>query len=859
MAIATVLLARGAAAGAISDRTTAKAPQASRSPESATAKPQIQAQPRANTAARFHLLLIVRDENGNPIDQARVTVYPGGAAAPLRGVTDTAGRLSISNLGAGTLRVVVEKEGFYALTISEVHAEEGQPIEVRLNHMQEFKESVEVKASTEGIDPAQMAQKQTLNATEILELPYTTTRDLRNALPLLPGVLPDLRGQIHVNGSASNQTLYVLDGFDISEPATGLLQLRVSTDAARSIDVEGSRTSVQYGRGSAGVLALDTAMGDDRFRFYATDFIPSVQQYHGLQFQNSTPRLAFSGPIKKGKAWFYEAVEGEFDENIYNNLPAEANTDYFWRFSNLTRVQVNLTPGNRLTGSVVEDRSHDDYGGLSLTQPLSTTATNLNSAHVANLKDQMSWTNGALLDVGFGFVEFNATSLPLGDQPYTQIPGSALGNFYMSSQTQARRYQVPVNFYLPPVDWHGHHQFQVGMDFERTNYDQMVARAPFTIQTCAAPSTPPGCNATNSNLLVRSVSFQENPNISENDSDVAGYVQDRWSPLGRLLVEPGLRFEHDSVIGKTNVSPRISSTFALTKDGETKLSAGVGLFYDRVDLSLLGLALAGQRQDLFYEPDGVTPIEPPVVTEFQATPAALVRPRSLNWSAGIERKLPFSVYLKTEFIEKRGMDGSDYLNAGGSPGANGVPSDGTFLLENQGQDHFDGVTISARHTFRGTYPVMLSYTWSRARTNTDLAATLDNPLWGPQLAGRLPWDSPNRVMGWGWLPLVRGFTFGYTLDWHTGYPFGVVNQEQELVGVPASMRFPNFVQVDVHVEKQFHFLHYEWAIRGGFNDVTGRDNPLLVDNNIDSPTFLQFTGISHRAFTGRIRFIGRTK
>jgi TonB dependent receptor/Carboxypeptidase regulatory-like domain len=812
-----------------------------------------------NTKSVLRLSVIVHDENGNPVGQARVSLYTTAAGLPIRAVTDAAGRVDFVGLTSNPTRMVVEKGGFYALTIAEIRADEQQPVEVELSHTQELKQSVEVKASTEGIDPAQTAQQQTLNATEILELPYTTTRDIRTALPLLPGVLPDLGGQIHVNGSASNQTLYVLDGFDISEPATGLLELRVSTDAVRSIDAEGSRTSAQYGRGSAGVLAIETSMGDDHLRFYSTDFVPSVQQYKGLRFQDATPRFAFSGPIKKGKAWFYEAVDGEFDQNIYDNLPENANTDYYWRFSNLLRAQVNLAQGNRLTASLVEDRSRDDHAGLSITQPLSTTTTDLDSAHAANVKDQISWADGGLFEAGFGFVESNANNRPLGDQPYIEIPGSALGNFYLTSRTQARRYEVPAKLYIPPSKWHGEHQFLVGVDLERTNYDQFYSRNPFTIETCASPFTPPGCTAANSDLLVRSVTFEGKSSFSENDSDFAAFLQDRWSPAGRVLINPGVRFEYDSILGKTNVSPRIASTVALTADGETKLSAGAGLLYDRTDLNLLGLALSGERQDVFYAPNGVTPISGPITTQFEATPSLLERPRALNWSVGLERKLPGSLYLKTEFIEKRGMDGFDYTNVGGGMGPGGVPASGLFVLENQREDRYDGVTISARHTFRARYPVMISYTWSRARTNTDLASTLDDPLYGPQLPGPLPWDSPNRVVGWGWLPLVRGFTLGYTLDWHTGYPFSLTNQDQELVGFPERSRFPDFWQVDIHMEKQFLFRGYQWALRGGFNDITGSENPFLVDNNIDSPLFRQFTGLQHRAFTGRIRFIGRKK
>jgi hypothetical protein len=807
----------------------------------------------------LRLALLVRDENGNPVGQARVDVYLNATAAPIRGITDAAGRVTFPNLSSNPVRMVVQKDGFYELTIADIHADEPQPVEVELSHTQELKQSVEVKASGEGIDPAQTAEQQTLNATEILGLPYTTTRDIRTALPLLPGILPDVGGQIHQYGSASNETLYELDGFDISEPATGLLELRVSTDAVRSIDAEGSRVSARYGSGSAGVLALETSMGDDHFRFSATDFVPSVQQHEGLKLQNVTPRFAFSGPIKKGKAWFYEAVDGEFDQNIYSNLPANADTDYFWRFSNLLRAQVNLTPGNRLTAGFVEDRSRDDYAGLSITQPLSTTTTNLDSTHLANIRDEMSWANGGLLTFGFGFIESHANNRPLGDETYVQIPGSAYGNFYLTSRAQARRYEIPANLYLPPAKWHGQHLVLVGIDIEHTSYDQFNFRAPYRIQTCASPSTPPGCNESNSTLLVRSVSFQGSPGFSESDSEVDEFIEDRWSPVSRILLQPGVRIEYDSLLGKGNASPRMASTFVLTSDGETKLSAGIGLLYNRTDLNLLGMALSGQRQDVFYAPDGVTPISPPVVTQFQAEPSLLARPRSLNWSIGVERKLPASVYLKAELIEKRGMNGFDYANIGGGVGAGGVPASGLFVLEDQREDRYDGVTISARHTFGGQYPIMISYTRSSARTNTALTSTLDNPLWGPQLPGPLPWDSPNRVVSWGWLPLIRGFTLGYTADWHTGYPFSLVNQDQELVGLPNRNRFPDFVQVDLHIEKQFLFRGYQWALRGGFNDITGSNNPFLVDNNVDSPTFLKFSGLQHRAFTGRIRFIGRKK
>lgn len=828
----------------------------------AASQPQTKSQASPPAAVnRLRLLVIVQDENGIVLPSAHVSLYPPGAAPALRGWTDAAGRQVFSDVSAGAYRLVIEKEGFYAVTLQEVNLPQTERIEVKLNRTQEYRESVQVTASTEAIDPAQVAATQNLNGREVLELPYPTTRDIRNVLSFLPGVLPDHGGQVHVNGSASNQALYTLDGFDISQPVSGLLNLRVSTDAIRGIEVQGSRASAEYGRGSAGFLNLETGMGDDHFRFYATDFVPSFQTNHGLKFQNTTPRFTFSGPIKQGKAWFYEAVEGEYDQDIFRELPAGANTDYFWRFSNLVRAQVNLTPGNRLAGSFVVNRSRDDFFGLSITRPLSTTTTDLHSAYLATLKDQASWSNGVLLETGFGFVQFGDNNRPLGDLPYVVIPGSALGNYYRTLNTTARRFEALAHLYLPPAHWHGRHQFLAGIDFERTTGAQSAARRPFTIQTCPTPKTPPGCTAQNSTLLERSVSFLGNQSFEQTILDAAGFVQDRWSVSDRLLFELGARIEGDDLLGRVNASPRLASTYALTSDRQTKLSAGIGLYYDRTSLEFLTRPLGGQRQDIFFQPNGVTPIFPPVIAQFQAAPSALEKSRSLNWSVGVERKLPAEVYLKGEFIEKRGMNGFDYQLTNSVIGANGVPSSGLFVLRNDREDKYDAVTISAKRTFRQIYPVLVSYTRSAARSNAVLDSTLDNPFFSPQLGGALPWDSPNRVLAWGWVPfrvpLLHAFTFGYTFDWRTGYAFSLVNRNQELVGLPDRTRFPDFETLNVHIEKQFHLFGFQWALRGGFNNVTGRKNPSVVDNNVDSPAFLTFGGFQHRAFTGRIRFLGR--
>jgi hypothetical protein len=796
-------------------------------------------------AGTASLLVTVRDENGLAVRSATVTLFPPNQAPTVSQITDYAGRTQFQHLQTGGYHLLVNKEGFYQLTENSVNVRPGSAIEVTLSHTQEFKQAVHVVYSPPTIDPSRAAATQKLSAEDVINLPYAVTRDIRTALPFMPEVLPDQNGQIHVDGADSNQIVYLLDGFDVTQPVNALNEIRVSTDAIRSVDLENSRESVEYERGSGGVLNLQTAMGDDHYRFTASDFVPSISNADGFHIQAFTPRVTFSGPIARGRAWFLDGVDGEYDHNVFTELPPGQNSDYVGRISNLARAQINLSPENQLSGSFLFNDYHEDHTNLSLLQPLSTTTQLVQPTYFVSLQDEVSRSNGLLLQAGFGAAQFSTTQTPLGTVPYIQQPGSAQGNYYMTSQDTARRYEGRLNVYLPAAGWHGNHQFLIGGDLERTTDSEAIERQPFTIENADG-------------TRERAVSFTGPTQFSQNNFDLAGYVQDRWSISRRLFLVPGFRVEGDDLIRSVLAAPRVAATYMVTNDAKTKVSAGAGLYYDRTNLALLEQALQGQRLDTFYGPDGVTGLGT-LTTAFASNMTALQAPRFLNWSLGVERELPGRIFLDTEFVERRGRYGFDYENLNSGIRSSGIPTSGLFVLQNNEQDRYDGVTFTARHTFGEGYNFMVSYMRSASTSNTVLRPSLDNPLFSPQLGGPLPWDSPNRILASGWLPVprVHAWTFAYSLDWHDGYTYSPMNQEQELVGLPDSQRFPRFFVLNAHVEKRFRLFGYELAIRGGFNDVTGRGNPSVVENNINAPNFGQFGGLQHRAFTGRIRFLGR--
>ena len=252
----------------------------------------------------------------------------------------------------------------------------------------------------------------------------------------------------------------------------------------------------------------------------------------------------------------------------------------------------------------------------------------------------------------------------------------------------------------------------------------------------------------------------------------------------------------------------------------------------------------------------------PVATTFSANTATLQSPRFLNWSLGLERKLPYAIYLKAEYLQRHGIRGFVYDTRANS-------SVGDFVLQNTRQDHYDALQITLRHNFRETFSLMGSYTRSHARSNQALDFNVDNPILAPQQPGPYLWDTPNRFLSWGYLPffplpIVHQLEVAYSMEARTGFAFNEVTDQQQLIGTPGSHRYPEYFSLNLQLEKRFHFFGYYLAVRGGFDNITGRCNPYVVNGvivtsadptlNHPEPTF---TACQGRAFTSRIRLLGR--
>jgi hypothetical protein len=782
------------------------------------------------------------DENGAAVAAARLNLTPY-KGMPLMGETDYAGRKEFSAIPSGTYTLHIEKEGFFAFNQAGIHVGEVSAVEVTLHHTREFPEQVNVVYSPPAIDPAKTQSSETLSNEEIINLPFPVDRDIRYSLPILPGVLQDSTGQLHVNGSSTRQVLDQMDGFNVSDPATGQFLTRVSVDALRSVDVAGSRYSTEFGKGSGGVINMRTATGDDHWRLTGTDFIPGISSKRGFTINDWTPRLMTSGPVRKGKAWFMDALEGEFDQSIYTELPVGADRNSVWRGSNLSRLQMNLAQNNNLTASLLVNSIFSPRNGLDPLDPVSTTQRYTANGYIFSARDQHLFDSGLLLEAGVAVSSFFSSVFPQGDQTYIETPNGTSGNYYFSNRGRGDRTEVIGNLFVPPLHASGRHEIKMGIDVDRVADYEDYDRQPYEV--LRADGT-----------LSRTVSFVNAPPFTRNNEETGGYAQDRWSPMSRIIVEPGIRFDTDEIVHGVAASPRIASTFLLNRSGRSKLSAGIGIYRDSSNLDILTRSLSGTRTDLFYDATGTILLQPPVVSTFSIGPNPLLFSRALNTSVAFEQALPKTTYLRVELIDRRTSDIWTFVNPGASTLPNG-PFTGQFELTNGRNDHYDSAGITLRHVFKQNHAVFASYTRSRALTNADFTYSLDGVLFSPQAGGPLPWDAPDRLTSWGYLPFLYKFDAAYTVDWRSGFPFSIENDSQEVVGAPDSLRFPQYFSLDLSLERRLTAFHYQWAVRGGVVNITKHGNYSYVNSNIDSSDYLSYSGAEGRSFILRIRLLGR--
>ena len=250
-------------------------------------------------------------------------------------------------------------------------------------------------------------------------------------------------------------------------------------DTVQTLEWDASRFSPEEGQGLGGTLEITTQMGDDRWRFGGTNFIPGFAAQNGLYLNHWSPRAEVLR-ARYGRAGPGFTIRSTpITRSARSSAARRPEPDRSLSAANLTRVQWNISDAQILTGSFLVNLSDDRRDGLCFLNPAETT---LNRRDVAVRGDDEGPVVGRRRPGGVRLCRYERLICArLRRAARLRRHAVRRARQFLSRQTTySGRQEWLVNGFVRPLHGFGSHQIEIGTDVERSDLDQTIDRHEFT-------------------------------------------------------------------------------------------------------------------------------------------------------------------------------------------------------------------------------------------------------------------------------------------------------------------------------------------------------------------------------------------
>jgi Carboxypeptidase regulatory-like domain len=764
--------------------------------------------------------------------------------------TDGTGSAILSQLPVGKAAVTASKLGYLTAQQGDITLTEASlaDIELTMARQPTHKEKVEVTAVPDSVTPSAGTQSlPTESAKELPSRPATVT----DALPLIPGVMRSPQGSLEISGSDESRSGLIVNSADVTDPATGQFGQTIPIDRVEVLNVLQSPFLAQYGQFTAGLVAVETKRGGEKWKAELNDPLPDfrIRSWRMQGIRDATPRLNFEGPLIKGKLYFSEGFEYELKKVSVITLPFPENQKKTEGFNSFSQFDYIASATHMMTASMHFASERLNAPNMDFFNPLGTTPDANQQNITVTLGDKRTIHHADLLENTISFTDFTAATWPLGEKGLTLTPVGNTGNYFSQQNREAARGDWLATYSLHPLSAFGSHNLKAGSYVEQSGEYARVSDRPMDILN------------TNGGLL-ETIRFTGGSAIHQSDTGFAFFVQDHWSVTRNLSLDLGVRTESQEVTEALRVAPRLGMAWKPLAKLGTVVRAGVGLFYDRVPLNVFGFANNPERIITSYDGSGQILSGPTLFSNilgqvdartpfiFHENQIGDFSPRSTTWSAEVEQPVNSILKLRASYMVNQ-SSGNVLLNPV-PPVAGGA--NGLMILTGNGDSRYHQLALTARLRLQGDKQQMFfSYIRSGARGDlngfSNFLGTYPVPLVLSNQYGNLPSNLPNRFLAWGLLHFPWKFQLAPIIEYRSGFPYAVMNAYQAYVGQPYSSHYPTFFSLDARISKDFQ-VNPKYSVRlsvSGFN-LTNHWNPDSVYSNTSAPEYGVFFGQHKRRF-----------
>jgi len=742
----------------------------------------------------------VTDAQGLAVPGVSITV--SGAQGTKSATTDAEGRFSMPFLTPGRYDVRAELSGFKVVEQKGVTVALGQALDLPLKlEVGGVSETVQVVGTTDVVNVNTTTTGATITSDLLERVPVG--RDIGSTLYLAPGVSSSSTAG-HANpsiaGGSGLDNQYVIDGVNVTNQGYGALgsysiifgSLGNATpfDFMQEIQVKTGGYEAEYGQATGGVVNVITKSGSNNVRGSGFGYWrPDQLENPWTQFQSTNGSvqtvasrqydagLEAGAPIVRDRLFFFGAIDpGQEVRTLHApaGFPLESMGD-------VDRIRKTLTYSSKATWqvggrhrvdvSLFGDPSKGDNGPQRTSSLLNEDTSSFSGIEYGGHNQTVRYNgvlgNAWLLEATFARALSRLSETPSVNQwrqiNTTVTPNVVTGGIGLYEDNRSLNYQ----YALKSTNVFGGHQLRYGVEYDNVDYSQFNNRTGPTFVAPDGRTTATGAEV----RVITDPTFGRIFRVSRANFNLGRattqrytslFVQDSWHATDRLTVNPGLRYEQETLAGtlvdnftlKNNWAPRIGVTYDVTGDARTKLFASYGRYYARIPNDLAARSLSaddGTSRADYFDANLTQPIPNGVLAgnvtqhfQTQGISADTIDPNAkLSYTnefiVGAERELFPNTTFGVRYTYKNiGRVLEDVANAPmvaydlGVPGLSSVeyiltnPSSSTPILESatflgarfdDPVHKYQALEFTLNRRFTTNWTMMSSYRWSRLRGN----------------------------------------------------------------------------------------------------------------------------------------------
>jgi len=760
---------------------------------------------------------VVVDQTGLPL--------PGATVQLLRGTEVVT---SITTAGDGTFAIdpalkgdtlAVSLDGFETARVERDSAR----IVLSIGRATETTTVIAMAPTLTPASPTTSLLGSSITAATVSRMPSSRLK-ARESLPLLPSVVRGPDGLMQLGGARAHETPVLLDGFNVTDPATGNSSLNLPFEAVRGVDALRDPMSVTFGDNLGGIVQIASRPGGDKFAMGVQGFVPRPRfASPGFgRLEGIFPRFHASGPLANGRDHYVAAVEYDYERIAVPDVTQGRGPDIVEQSAIVFgRIDVQATPRNELTLEGFVFPGATDSSGLSPRRDDEATADLSSRDIFGGVTDRFVVDNSTIFTVQVGALIHDAEMARHGSGIARLSPGGWRGNWFSALTRQASRVAAIVTWERATTIRSKAHDITLGGRLSSRRMSGSVGDIPVSVEDTRGRQ-------------VRSVTFGPASQFAVRDFPMALLARDVIHLSDRLQLDVGARFDHR---GRHRRAPQPSGRFgvryALDPSGLTVIKGGYGSFVGNLPLAAEAFGRYPTRVEREFDPETGD-----VVAErtFEPMVDQLRQPRAVAATIGVERQIVPGLDAQVSFTSRR----STRL-----PTLNVPSASGPLFVRGDGISNYHEVQISARKTFENDQQVFVSYVRSASTGELNDFAALtqgyDVPLLQPGGRARLAADAPNRVLAWGTFNLARHVVVSPVVEWRDGFPYSAVDARYFYFGEPNGRRFPAFMSTDLVVYKTFSAKGRNADVGFQLFNATNYFNPRDVYPVVGDPRFGTFT------------------